>query len=57
VDLICAAAWRALRLTAILLGVAPFAALGGTAETASFTAAQGDAGQRLQRSARRGRGR
>jgi Bacterial Ig-like domain (group 3)/NHL repeat len=40
VDHICATARRALRLTAALLGVAAVAALGGTAQTASFTATQ-----------------
>jgi sugar lactone lactonase YvrE len=40
VDRVCATARRALRLTAALLGVAAFAALGGTAQTASFTATQ-----------------
>jgi DNA-binding beta-propeller fold protein YncE len=43
VDRICASAWRGLGLTSALLGVAVFAALGGTAlkaQTASFTATQ-----------------
>jgi sugar lactone lactonase YvrE len=40
VDRVCTTARRALRLTAALLGVAAFAALGGTAQTASFTATQ-----------------
>src|ERR1700733_9776325 len=40
VDHICATVRRALRLTAALLCVAAFAALGGTAQTASFSATQ-----------------